>query len=106
MRELEPGGQFKVGGFIEKQAMDTLNALGNELSKIDPETTEDRWTYESKGVTYRRHWETEGEDQMEEDLRRAGITFVIHQDHADLNIPEDVKERLVVRDDFFKKQKV
>jgi DNA invertase Pin-like site-specific DNA recombinase len=106
MRELEPGGQFKVGGFIEKQAMDTLNALGNELSKIDPETTEDRWTYESKGVTYRRHWETEGEDQMEEDLRRTGITFVIHQDHADLNIPEDVKERLVVRDDFFKKQKV
>lgn len=106
MSELEPGGQFKVGGFIEKQAMETLNALGNELSKIDPETTEDRWTYESKGVTYRRHWEVEGEDQMEEDLRRTGITFVIHQDHADLNIPEDVKERLVVRDDFFKKQKI
>ncbi|KPI24590.1 Resolvase domain-containing protein [Actinobacteria bacterium OV320] len=107
MKELEPGGRFKVGGFIERQAMETLTSINNELEQIDPDSVEDRWIYESKGMTYRAHWETEGRVKMEEDLRRAGITFVIQEDgYGDLLIPEDVKERLIVRRDYFQEQKI
>ena len=104
MRELEPGGSFTMGGFIEDRARETLNSLGRELAEIDPESTEDRWIYESKGVTYRQHWESRGPDQMEDDLKRGGITFVLYDDYAELSVPEDVKERLVVRSDFFERK--
>ncbi|MCZ4119006.1 recombinase family protein [Streptomyces sp. H39-S7] len=104
MDGLEPGGSFAVGGFIQRQATETLQQLGAELSAIDPDTTQDRWEYKSKGVTYGEHWATMGMDQMEDDLVRAGITFVVYAEHADLLIPDDVKTRLVVRDDYFKKR--
>ncbi|MEU0158969.1 recombinase family protein [Streptomyces sp. NPDC006261] len=101
MSELEPGGSYRDGGFIETKAKETLASLGRQLAAIAPEAVEDRWTYESQGVTYREHWEKHGLAKMEEDLTRSGITFVIFDDHADLNVPEDVKQRLVVRKDFF-----
>lgn len=107
MKELEPGGRFHGTGFMEQQAMETLTGLNNELKQIDPDSVSDRWVYESKGMTYRAHWDTEGRIKMENDLRRAGITFVIQEDgYGDLLIPEDVKERLVVRKDYFQTQKV
>ncbi|MCX4554099.1 recombinase family protein [Streptomyces sp. NBC_01500] len=101
MTALEPGGSYRDGGFIEAKAKETLSSLGRELANIDPESVEDRWTYESQGVTYLQHWETHGVKKMEEDLVRSGITFVIYEDHADLNVPHDIKERLIVRGDFF-----
>ncbi|KQX43501.1 hypothetical protein ASD97_25855 [Streptomyces sp. Root63] len=106
MSELEPGGSYRDGGFIEAKAKETLTSLGRQLAAIDPESVEDRWTYESQGVTYREHWEKHGLKKMEEDLVRSGITFVIFEDHADLNVPEDVQQRLVVRKDFFGQKKV
>ncbi|MGW1234675.1 recombinase family protein [Streptomyces californicus] len=104
MDGLAPGGVFAVGGFIQEQAKEALQKLGAELEKIDPDSTKDRWTYRSMGVTYRQHWATLGTDQMEKDLLRAGITFVVHQEYCDLLIPDDVKSRLVVKDDYFKKK--
>ncbi|QNE73952.1 hypothetical protein F0344_04450 [Streptomyces finlayi] len=106
MTSLEPGGAYRDGGFIESRAKETLASLGRELASIDPESVEDRWTYETQGVTYRQHWENHGVEQMEEDLIRSGITFVIYEDHADLNVPHDIKERLVVRGDFFEKKRI
>lgn len=106
MEELEPGGMYGSPGFMRDNAMETLKALNAQLSQIDPETTQDRWVYVSRGVTYREHWEKYGVDQMEEDLRRGGITFVIHDDYAELNVPEDIKERLVHREDFFANKRV
>lgn len=106
MKALEPGGSYRDGGFIEAKAQETLAALGRELASIDPGSVEDRWVYEPQGVTYRQHWEAHGVGQMEEDLARSGITFVIHEDHADLNVPHDIKERLVVRGDFFGSKRV
>jgi hypothetical protein len=93
-----------VGGFIQKQAQEALQKLGAELETIDPETTQDRWHYKTMGVTYRKHWSKVGTDQMEKDLVRGGITFLVYRDHCDLLIPDDVKQRLVVKDDYFKKK--
>ncbi|OKH95438.1 recombinase family protein [Streptomyces uncialis] len=104
MKELAPGGSYSVGGFIESEARRTLASIGDQLSRIDPVSLEDRWIYASKGVTYQQHWEREGLHQMESDLIRAGITFVMYEDRAELLIPEDVKQRLVVKDDYFKKR--
>ena len=106
MTALEPGGPYRDGGFIEAKAKETLASLGRELASIDPASVEDRWLYESRGVTYRQHWEINGVGQMEEDLLRSGITFVIYEDHADLNVPYDIRERLVVRKDFFQSKRV
>jgi DNA-binding HxlR family transcriptional regulator len=91
----------EVGGVSEKKAVATLQSLGQQLSEIDPESTQDRWVYETQGVTYRQHWEEKGQQQMEEDLRRGDITFVLYEGYTDLKIPEDVRERLVVRPNFF-----
>jgi DNA invertase Pin-like site-specific DNA recombinase len=109
MKELEPGGQFKVGGFIEKQARQTLGALGEELGKIDPETTEDRWIYQHAGITYRKHWENSKIATVEDDLTRAGVTCMISEGkegepEMEVKIPKDVQDRLIKRDDFFVKK--
>ncbi|ARX87914.1 hypothetical protein SMD44_07399 [Streptomyces alboflavus] len=104
MSGLAPGGIYHDSGYVTKQAEETLQKLNAELGTIDPDSTVDRWTYNSKGVTYRQHWSSLGVQQMEEDLVRAGITFVLHEGHADLLIPEDVKKRLVVKKDYFKKK--
>jgi hypothetical protein len=108
MKELEPGGQFKVGGFIEKQARQTLGALGEELSKIDPETTEDRWVYQHVGITYRKHWENSRVATVEDDLTRAGVTCMKGEGkdgepEIEVKIPKDVQDRPINRDDFFVK---
>ncbi|MGW9170114.1 recombinase family protein [Streptomyces decoyicus] len=104
MEGLAPGGSFAVGGFIQQQAQDALQKFGAELDSIDPESTKDRWHYRSMGVTYREHWSKLGTDQMEKDLVRGGITFIVGEDHCQLLIPEDVRKRLVVKDDYFKKK--
>ncbi|MGI5531553.1 hypothetical protein ACQEVX_30495 [Streptomyces syringium] len=104
MEGLTPGGAFAVGGFIQRQAEEALQKFGVELGKIDPESTKDRWTYKSMGVTYRDHWKKLGTDQMEKDLLRAGISFVVYPEHCDLLIPDDVKSRLVVKKDYFEKK--
>lgn len=102
---LEPGGRFAVGGFVERQAMETLNALNAELETIDPDSTTDRWIYESKGASYASHWETEGIEAMEKDLLRAGITFILYDGYAELKIPEDIQDRLVVKTNHFEEKK-
>ncbi|MFG3582598.1 recombinase family protein [Streptomyces sp. NPDC047990] len=104
MEGLAPGGMYHQAGFLTRQATETLASLSAELEAIDPESTKDRWTYQSKGVTYREHWEALGLAQMEQDLLRAGITFVVYPDRAELLIPDDVKQRLAVKDDYFKKK--
>jgi DNA invertase Pin-like site-specific DNA recombinase len=106
MEELEPGGMYSAVGYMRDNAKETLASLGRQLSEIDPESTKDRWTYVSKGVTYRSHWEDKGDDQIEEDLRRGGITFVIHEGYAELNVPDDIKDRLVHKQDFFELKKI
>lgn len=104
MEGLAPGGSFSVGGFIQKQAEEALQKFGTELESIDPESTKDRWHYRSMGVTYAEHWAELGTDQMEKDLLRGGITFIVHPEHCELLIPDDVKQRLVVKQDYFKKK--
>ncbi|MGW5115003.1 recombinase family protein [Streptomyces noursei] len=104
MDGLAPGGSFSVGGFIQKQAEEALQKFGAELESIDPESTQDRWRYRPMGVTYSEHWSKLGTDQMEKDLLRGGITFLVHGGQCELLIPDDVKQRLVVKDDYFKKK--
>ncbi len=98
MDGLAPGSSFAVG------AQETLQKLGAELGSIAPESTKDRWIYKPLGLTYSQHWSQLGADQMEKELLRAGITFVVHQEQCDLLIPDDVKSRLIVKDDYFKKK--
>ncbi|WP_037648520.1 recombinase family protein [Streptomyces flavidovirens] len=103
MSGLEPGGKFDKAGFIREKAESTLDALMNNLTKIDPDSTKDRWIYESTGMTYRQHWEAGGVEAMEEDLLSAGITFELgKQDDGELLgqliIPHDVKKRLIRMD--------
>ncbi|MGW0832991.1 recombinase family protein [Streptomyces prunicolor] len=103
MSGLEPGGRFDKAGFIREKAETTLDALMNDLTKIDPESTKDRWVYESTGITYSQHWKTGGVEAMEKDLLSAGITFELgKQDDGELLgrliIPHDVEKRLIRMD--------
>ncbi|MFF6984893.1 recombinase family protein [Streptomyces sp. NPDC010273] len=103
MSGLEPGGRFDKSGFIREKAETTLDALMSDLGKIDPESTKDRWIYESTGITYSQHWKSGGIEAMERDLLSAGITFELdRQDDGEilgkLVIPHDVKERLIRMD--------
>ncbi|MEV6514033.1 recombinase family protein [Streptomyces sp. NPDC051642] len=103
MTGLEPGGRFDKSGFIREKAETTLDALMSDLGKIDPESTKDRWIYESTGITYSQHWKSGGIEAMERDLLSAGITFELsRQDDGEilgkLVIPHDVKERLIRMD--------
>ncbi|MFF5726046.1 recombinase family protein [[Kitasatospora] papulosa] len=103
MSGLEPGGRFDKAGFIREKAEGMLDALMNDLMKIDPDSTKDRWVYESTGMTYSQHWKTGGVEAMEKDLLSAGITFELgKQDDGELLgkliIPHDVKKRLIRMD--------
>ncbi|MFL4903054.1 recombinase family protein [Streptomyces sp. MMS24-I2-30] len=107
MEGLAPGGRFDRGGFVKETAEETLQSLLDQMDEIDPESTKDRWVLTHDGRTYQEQWETGGMEAMSRDLLRAGIKFeVAHNDsnelEADLLIPEDVKERLVIREDAFK----
>ncbi|MFE7787653.1 recombinase family protein [Streptomyces sp. NPDC057460] len=104
MSGLEPSGRFDKAGFIREKAEATLDALMADYAKIDPESTKDRWVYESTGMTYRQHWNAGGVEAMEKDLLSAGITFELgKQDNGELLgqliIPHDVKERMIKMDD-------
>jgi hypothetical protein len=114
MRELAPGGKFAVGGFVQETAEKTLNGLMAEMAAIDPESTKDRWILTHGGKTYRQQWETGGMEEMTKDLVRAGIKFSIRRETVtlpdgeereetigELLIPDDVKERLAIREDQF-----
>ncbi|MEU0437332.1 recombinase family protein [Streptomyces sp. NPDC006290] len=102
MAGLAPGGMFIDSAFMRETAETTLAALKKDLTKIDPESTKDRWIYESTGMTYRQHWEAGGVEAMEKDLLSAGITFELGRQDGELLgqlvIPYDVKERLIRMD--------
>ncbi len=114
MRELAPGGRFAVGGFVQETAEKTFASLMKEMAAIDPESTKDRWVLTHGGKTYREQWEAGGMEEMTKDLLRAGIKFSIRRETiagpdgrdavetvGELLIPEDVKERLAIREDQF-----
>ncbi|MFE0137177.1 recombinase family protein [Streptomyces sp. NPDC059037] len=107
MEGLAPGGRFDRGGFVKETAEETLQSLLNEMDEIAPESTKDRWVLTHGGRTYQQQWEAGGMEAMSRDLLRAGIKFEVGYDdsnevEADLLIPEDVRERLVIREDAFK----
>ncbi|MFF5433453.1 recombinase family protein [Streptomyces griseofuscus] len=104
MTGLEPGGKFHRSSFVREKAEATLDALMADLEKIDPESTQDRWVYESTGTTYAQHWNTGGVEAMEKDLLAAGITFELGRQEdgevvGELVIPDDVQERLIKIED-------
>lgn len=111
MKGLEPGGRLTKTAFSQQQGESALDAALAELEAIDPATLEDRWVYVGQGKTFRQHWEEGGMDAMADDLLRAGITCVVSrtkiprqrapQVGLKLRIPEDVRQRLVVRADDF-----
>ncbi|AKY03733.1 integrase [Streptomyces phage Lannister] len=111
MQGLEPGGRYTKTRFTRENAERALDKLIAELEAVDPETTEDRWIYEPIGKTFRQHWEEGGMEAMALDLIRAGITCDVTrtkvprvrapQVELDLDIPSDVRERLVMRRDDF-----
>ncbi|AYG79951.1 hypothetical protein DWB77_02070 [Streptomyces hundungensis] len=98
---LAPGGQFSVGGFLQKTAEDALQKHNAELSGLPEEASTDHWQYKQLEGTYRQRWLMGDTEQMEEDLLRGGIKFLVYDDHAKLVVPEDVKKRLVLRDNYF-----
>ncbi|CAM5496541.1 recombinase family protein [Streptomyces hirsutus] len=107
MEGLAPGGRFDRGGFAKETAEETLQSLLNQMDDIDPESTKDRWVLTYGGRTYQQLWEDGGMEAMSRDLIRAGITFEVgyndsNEVEADLLIPEDVRERLAIREDAFK----
>ncbi|WP_406153611.1 recombinase family protein [Streptomyces anulatus] len=106
MKELAPGGKFAVGGFVQETAQKTFDSLVKEMAEIDPESTKDRWVLTHGGKTFRQQWETGGVEEMTKDLLRAEIKFAIRRTEegetvGELLIPEDVKERLAIREDQF-----
>ncbi|WP_435270897.1 recombinase family protein [Streptomyces sp. 1222.5] len=98
---LAPGGQFAVGGFLQRTAEEALQKHNVELSGLPEEASTDRWNYKQLEGTYRQRWLLGDTERMEEDLKRGGIQFLVYDDHAKLMVPEDVKKRLVLRDDYF-----
>lgn len=102
MTGLEPGGTFADGGFMQRNATESLRNLSRELASIDPEETKDRWTYKPMGLTYRQRWNRSGQDGMEEDLLRGGITFEVFRDgEVHMFIPEELEEAMAIKEDDF-----
>ncbi|WP_418957038.1 recombinase family protein [Streptomyces tritici] len=109
---LEPGGGPHSGSrFARERARRALDDLTGELNAIAPETTQDRWVLFHDGKTFRERWEAGGSEAMAEDLRRAGVTCEVRRTkikgvrapslHLSLRIPDEVRDRLVVRGDAF-----
>jgi DNA invertase Pin-like site-specific DNA recombinase len=111
MAGLEPGGRYTKTRFTREQAEQTMDSLIAELEAIDPDTTKDRWTEVAGGVTFREHWEQGGIDAMANDLLRVGVVCEVAREKIPkvrapkvtlrLKVPEDVRERLLVREDSF-----
>lgn len=108
---LEPGGSYRKSEFAQRQAEATLNRLIEELAAIDESTTEDRWVLASRGLTFREHWELEGAEVMEADLRRVGVAVLVSRTKVkgqrapdvtlEAVLPPQVSERLIVKADAF-----
>lgn len=111
MKELAPEGRFTKTRFTRQQAEETLDKLIVKLEAIDPETAEDRWTNVHNGSTYRERWEEGGIEAMTTDLSRVGIRCMVTRTkvpkvrapkvHLRLQIPKDVRKRLVIKADDF-----
>jgi DNA-directed RNA polymerase subunit RPC12/RpoP len=111
MSGLEPGGRYTKTRFTQEQAERTLDKLIAELGAIDPDTTKDRWTEVAGGKTFREHWEEGGIDAMTHDLLRVGVVCEVSREKIPkvraprvqlrLIIPEDVRDRLLLREDSF-----
>ncbi|MFB7420710.1 recombinase family protein [Streptomyces sp. NPDC056210] len=111
MKELEPGGRYTRTQFTKEQAQDTVDKLIDDLAKIDPDTTKDRWVKVGDGKTFREHWQAGGIEAMARDLNRVGVTCVVTRTkvpgvrapnvHLKLMIPKDVRDRLLIRKDDF-----
>lgn len=111
MAGLEPGGRYTKTRFTQEQAERTLDQLIAELEAIDPATTQDRWTEVAGGKTFREHWEEGGMDAMAADLVRVGVVCTVKRTkipkvrapkvELQLIIPEDVRDRLLLREDSF-----
>ncbi|MFB8199420.1 recombinase family protein [Kitasatospora purpeofusca] len=111
MAGLEPDGKFTRTRFTKEQAEQTLDTLLEKLEAIDPESTQDRWVYVHNGRTFREQWEFTGIQGMATDLVRVGVKCVVTRtknpdDGAKtvklkLQIPKDVRARLVIRTDEF-----
>ncbi|WP_428935519.1 recombinase family protein [Streptomyces sp. ACT015] len=103
---LAPGGQFAVGGFLQRTAEEAVQKHNAELAGLPEEASTDRWSYKRLEGTYRQRWLMGDTERMEEDLRRGGIMFFIYDEHAKLVIPEDVQSRLVLRDNYFSEERI
>ncbi|MET8702699.1 recombinase family protein [Kitasatospora sp. NPDC004723] len=111
MTGLEPGGKFTRTRFTKEQAEQTLDTLLEKLEAIDPASTQDRWVYVHNGRTFREQWETTGIQGMAADLVRVGIKCIVTRTKSPddgakavklkLQIPKDVRARLVIRTDEF-----
>ncbi|MGK5626955.1 recombinase family protein [Streptomyces sp. URMC 123] len=101
MKALEPGGKFSVGGFLQKTAEETLVKLSEQLADVPEESAQNRWETKTLEGTYRQRWILGGREKMEEDLLRGGITFEVYTDHFVLAIPEDVKQQLIIKKNYF-----
>lgn len=83
-----------------------------ESETIAPETTTDRWVTVHTSRTFREEWKSGGMEAMVGDLRRVGIKCQVTRAkvpkarapkvHLTLLIPEDVGDRLVIKEDDFK----
>ncbi|MFI5804594.1 recombinase family protein [Streptomyces sp. NPDC051561] len=112
MKELEPGGRFVKTRFTKEQAEKTLDKLMAELEAVTPESTEDRWEAVHNGKTFRERWHEGGAEAMAADLRRVGVVARIKRTkvpkvrapriHMKVQIPKDVRSRLVITQDDFK----
>ncbi|WP_244315673.1 zinc ribbon domain-containing protein [Streptomyces albidochromogenes] len=97
VREYQPG----VAGLARPTEGDGLKA----------EAARGRWVEVRNGDTFRDHWERGGRGVMADDLRRAGITCEVSRHkrprvrapevRLKLTVPEDARERLVVKTDVF-----
>ncbi|MFH9888963.1 recombinase family protein [Streptomyces luteogriseus] len=111
MTGLEPGGRFTKTRFTKEQAEKTLDDLIKQLEAIDPESTKDRWVAVHNGKSFRTHWEEGGMEAMAADLLRVGVKCVIKRTkvkgvrapriHMKLMIPQDVRDRLILKEDDF-----
>lgn len=111
MTELAPGGRYTRTSFTRERAEQSLERLITQLEGLDPQTAQDRWLQRTSGGTFRERWNQEDRETMAGDLRRAGITCRVSRHKVsgvrapevglELIIPEDVRERLILKGDAF-----
>jgi DNA invertase Pin-like site-specific DNA recombinase len=95
---------------------EAIAALGHEPVQVreytqDSEAAVGRWVNVNDGGTFRSRWEEGGTDAMAADLLRIGARFMVKRTtvtgirapevQVELVIPEDVRERLIIKRDPF-----